>query len=155
MIPFDEIDESDGVWSDGAPPPDWIIGSERMLNGNFRALESVIGSGYIGYTGWADFEDLERLTIYGDMKGIEFTYYDEKMSRVFGNVEHDITSEQTFAQGEQIIGIAAQGEWDETKESKPSGTEDDVQSIVSASSTDEQIVLDKLVVSDRLTIMYA
>lgn len=156
MIPFDEIDESDGVWSDGAPPPEWIIGSDRMHNGNYRALESIIGSGYIGYTGWADFEDLARLTIYGDMKGIKFSYYDEKMSRVFGNVDHEVTSEQTFAQGEQIIGIAARDERDDGKESKNSATgDDDDESIVSASSTDEQIVLNKLVVSDYLGVMHA
>lgn len=149
-IPFDEMSEDKLVWDNGPPPSHWIIGNSQMFSENEITHKATHGDRiFHDFTGWAPFVGLQRVTIYGNLQGIRFSYHPStgRKDIYFGYVdnESDILV-QDFARGEQVTGIAF---LDRTPEVTTKGTQDeeDWDSIVSATSRNEPVSLEKICVS--------
>ncbi|KAH0610106.1 uncharacterized protein H6S33_012652 [Morchella sextelata] len=104
-IPFNDMTDKLQVWDDGPPPSKWSIGSRP---GDMGICDRTFSEAE--YTGWASFEYLRKITIYGKMKGIRFSFSQpQERDRFFG---YDNESEGIFVQeidydnGERIFGIA-------------------------------------------------
>lgn len=104
-IPFNEMDSKSQVWDDGPPPKRWSIGYRRP--GDMGISDKTPSE----YTGWVELESLRKITIYGKMQGIRFSFAGaHKRDKFFGYVGTE--SEETHVQNidyeheERIVGIA-------------------------------------------------
>lgn len=106
-IPFNEMGDNCQVWDDGPPPKEWSIGYRRP--GDMGISDKT--SSDAQYSGWVGLEYLRKITIYGKMKGIRFSFSDApEKNKFFGHV--DAENEDIYIQnidyehGERITGIA-------------------------------------------------
>lgn len=105
-IPFDEVNGFQ-VWDDRPPPKEWSIGYRRP--GDMGITDKSCSCAK--YTGWVELKSLRRITIYGNMQGIRFSFAGARdKDRFFGYVDgenEDIHVQNIdYEHGERITGIA-------------------------------------------------
>lgn len=103
-IPFNEVGVDLLVWEDGPPPKRWLIGYRKPGDMGISKSEGE-------FSGWVELKHLRKVTIYGKMRGIRFSFADAReKDKFFGYV--DAKKEETYVQnidyqhGERIVGIA-------------------------------------------------
>ncbi|RPB04039.1 hypothetical protein L873DRAFT_1668292 [Choiromyces venosus 120613-1] len=140
-IPFSDLDSKLQVWDDGPPPEDWSIASRPGEMGIFTRDFAPAQ-----FSGWIALSSLRRVTIYGRMKGVRFSF-EEGKDRFFGYVR-DVSNgvyvqEIGYENGERVTGIVVVRE-DPTCSSpgeKP-GSRDSIES--TSTNGDEQQFLDRI-----------
>ncbi|KAH0544413.1 hypothetical protein FGG08_001439 [Glutinoglossum americanum] len=92
QIPFAETDNHSNYWVDGPPPSNFVCGLKR--SGCHKALR-VGPPTELKFAGWVSFLDpISSITIYGDMDGIRFRYFDRsRPDRYFGSTKETATKE--------------------------------------------------------------
>jgi len=142
-IPFSDLDSKLQVWDDGPPPKEWSIASRPGEMGIFTRDFAPAQFG-----GWVDVRSLRRVTIYGRMKGIRFSFAKGK-DRFFGYVQ-DVSGgvyiqEIDYENGERVAGIVVIRE-DPTYSSPGvgQGFRDSIES--TSTNGDEQQFLDRIYV---------
>lgn len=102
VIPFGNTDlhgPGTRTWESRPPPSDWATREVSTL----RSCCPVRSC----YSGWARLKNLSRVSVYGNMKGIMFSYTDGTRDSFFGCIDgHEPVSIQEFAAGERVIGYA-------------------------------------------------
>lgn len=90
------------VWDDGPPPREWSVGIRRP--GDMGLFDRTFGE----YTGWVRLDSLRKITIYGKMQGIRFSFKNAQKDKFFGcdGTKNEETHIQNIGHGERIIGIA-------------------------------------------------
>jgi len=106
-IPFDVKDDSFGVWQDSPPNRDWVIGSspsDLAIDSSCRVRRR---KPFNDFSGWANLKSVSKITIYGDMKGIRFSYSGGEPDVFFGCVDDEDTAVQEInhGRGEKIVGV--------------------------------------------------
>lgn len=103
-IPFSDLDLKLQVWDDGPPPKEWSIASRPpgemgIFTRDFAPAQFV---------GWIALGSLRRVTIYGRMKGVRFSFAEGK-DRFFGYVQDTSSGvyvqEIDYENGERVTGI--------------------------------------------------
>lgn len=142
-IPFSDLDAKLQVWDDGPPPKEWEIASRPGEMGIFTRDFAPAQFG-----GWVALGSLRKVTIYGRMKGVRFSFAEGK-DRFFGYVQ-DASSgvyvqEIDYEDGERVTGIVVVRE--DPIYSTPGENQGFRDSIESTSTNgDEQQFLDRIYV---------
>ncbi|KAI5854718.1 hypothetical protein BZA05DRAFT_248172 [Tricharina praecox] len=111
-IPFDAKDESFeslGVWEDTPPNKHWVIGSspsDIAIDSSCRVRRR---KPFNDFSGWASLKSVSRIIIYGEMKGIRFSYAGDEPDIFFGDVDDEsdtVVQEINQRSGEEIVGVA-------------------------------------------------
>jgi hypothetical protein len=104
-IPFNDLGVNLQVWDDGPPPKGWLIASRPGEMGIFTRDFTTAE-----FDGWVTLSSLCRVTIFGRMKGIRFSFADPGVKDRFFGYVHD-ESNGVFVQdidyqgGERVTGI--------------------------------------------------
>jgi hypothetical protein len=107
-IPFDEQNEQLGVWDDGPPPDEYIIGENPRMVQNDYSNELAQEKKMNDYSGWIHLFKLRKITFYRNMRGIKFEFWDAE-EKFFGNIYNEegaYVQEIDVTGGERVIGVA-------------------------------------------------
>ncbi|KAI9768469.1 MAG: hypothetical protein M1840_004878 [Geoglossum simile] len=90
LIPFADTDNHSNSWVDGPPPSNFISGLKRSGRHKTMRVEPLAK-----FAGWVSFLDpISSVTIYGDMDGIRFRYFDQSRSdHYFGSTKETAVKE--------------------------------------------------------------
>jgi hypothetical protein len=90
LIPFADTDNQSNAWVDGPPPSNFIYGLKRSSHHKTMRVEPLAK-----FAGWVSFLDpISSITIYGDMDGIRFRYFDQsRPDHYFGSTKETATKE--------------------------------------------------------------
>jgi hypothetical protein len=89
ILPFIDKDEQSNPWVDFPPPLNYTRASKRSESSSM--IEKMELS---DFAGWASFKDpIKSITIFGDMEGIVFAYWNGKLDVSLGNTSPDLKTE--------------------------------------------------------------
>ena len=140
-IPFNTMN-MEQIWEDKPPLARWLVASQPGEMGQFTQDTAPTD-----FSGWAPLSCLCKITIYGRMKGVRFSYAGGKRrDSFFGYVSDE--SDGVFVQhidhngGERVTGVVVMGGDIECAEGNPSSGE----SIGSTSKAGDERFLDRIYV---------